>query len=87
MQRSLEVAEEIQQNLPPAQPLELPGLEIFGMALFSDKTGGERIAISSLQKLIFPLNNSAEIAIRMLRLYFNYSVFLGMLPPPLPKPF
>ena len=48
MQRSLEVAEEIQQNLSPAQPLELPGLEIFGMALFSDKTGGERIAISSL---------------------------------------
>jgi sigma-B regulation protein RsbU (phosphoserine phosphatase) len=41
MRQSLEVAEEIQQNLLPAQALELPGLEIFGMTLFSDKTGGD----------------------------------------------
>jgi sigma-B regulation protein RsbU (phosphoserine phosphatase) len=41
MRRSLEVAEEIQQNLLPAVPPELPGLEIYGMTLFSDETGGD----------------------------------------------
>ena len=39
--RSLEVAEEIQQNLLPKASPEIPGLDIYGMTLFSDKTGGD----------------------------------------------
>jgi sigma-B regulation protein RsbU (phosphoserine phosphatase) len=39
--RSLEVAEEIQQNLLPQASPEIPGLDIYGMTLFSDKTGGD----------------------------------------------
>ena len=41
MRRSLEVAEEIQQNLLPEAPPELNGLDIYGMTLFSDETGGD----------------------------------------------
>ncbi len=41
MRRSLEVAMEVQQNLLPDKPPELPGLDIFGMTLFSDETGGD----------------------------------------------
>ena len=41
MQRSMEVAMEIQQNLLPAIPPVLSGLEIYGMTLFSDETGGD----------------------------------------------
>lgn len=39
--RSLEVAEEIQQNLLPEASPEIPGLDIYGMTLFSDETGGD----------------------------------------------
>ena len=39
MRRSLEVAEEIQQNLLPESPPELAGLDIYGTTLFSDETG------------------------------------------------
>jgi sigma-B regulation protein RsbU (phosphoserine phosphatase) len=39
--RSLEVAEEIQQNLLPEASPEIPGLDIYGMTLFSDRTGGD----------------------------------------------
>jgi sigma-B regulation protein RsbU (phosphoserine phosphatase) len=39
--RSLEVAEEIQQNLLPEESPEIPGLDIYGMTLFSDETGGD----------------------------------------------
>lgn len=41
MRRSLEVAEEIQQNLLPEAAPEINGLDIYGMTLFSDKTGGD----------------------------------------------
>jgi sigma-B regulation protein RsbU (phosphoserine phosphatase) len=41
MRRSLEVAMEVQQNLLPDTPPELPGLDIYGMTLFSDETGGD----------------------------------------------
>jgi phosphoserine phosphatase RsbU/P len=41
MRRSLEVAEEIQQTLLPGAPPEIPGLDIYGMTLFSDETGGD----------------------------------------------
>jgi sigma-B regulation protein RsbU (phosphoserine phosphatase) len=41
MQRSLEVAMQIQQNLLPEGPPIVSGLEIFGMTLFSDETGGD----------------------------------------------
>jgi len=41
MRRSLEVAEEIQQNLLPDVSPELNGLDIYGMTLFSDETGGD----------------------------------------------
>jgi sigma-B regulation protein RsbU (phosphoserine phosphatase) len=41
MRRSLEVAEEIQRNLLPANAPEMPGLDIHGMTLFSDQTGGD----------------------------------------------
>jgi len=41
MRRSLEVAEEIQQNLLPAEPPVLEGLDVYGMTLFSDETGGD----------------------------------------------
>jgi sigma-B regulation protein RsbU (phosphoserine phosphatase) len=41
MRRSLEVAMEIQQNLLPEAPPTLAGLEIYGMTLFSDETGGD----------------------------------------------
>ncbi len=41
MRRSLEVAEEIQQNLLPEAAPELKGLDIYGMTLFSDETGGD----------------------------------------------
>ncbi len=41
MRRSLEVAEEIQKNLLPGAPPEIPGLDIYGMTLFSDETGGD----------------------------------------------
>jgi sigma-B regulation protein RsbU (phosphoserine phosphatase) len=41
MRRSLEVAMEIQQNLLPETPPTLAGLEIYGMTLFSDETGGD----------------------------------------------
>jgi sigma-B regulation protein RsbU (phosphoserine phosphatase) len=41
MRRSLEVAMEVQQNLLPDTPPKLPGLDIYGMTLFSDETGGD----------------------------------------------
>lgn len=41
LRRSLEVAEEIHQNLLPGAPSEIPGLDIYGMTLFSDETGGD----------------------------------------------
>lgn len=41
MRRSLEVAEEIQKNLLPKSAPQTPGLDIFGMTLFSDETGGD----------------------------------------------
>jgi sigma-B regulation protein RsbU (phosphoserine phosphatase) len=41
MRRSLEVAEEIQRNLLPEATPELDGLDIYGMTLFSDETGGD----------------------------------------------
>jgi sigma-B regulation protein RsbU (phosphoserine phosphatase) len=41
MRRSLEVAMEIQKNLLPDTPPRLSGLEIEGMTLFSDETGGD----------------------------------------------
>jgi sigma-B regulation protein RsbU (phosphoserine phosphatase) len=41
MRRSLEVAMEVQQNLLPETPPKLPGLDIYGMTLFSDETGGD----------------------------------------------
>ena len=41
MRRSLEVAMEIQQNLLPEAPPLFSGLEIYGMTLFSDETGGD----------------------------------------------
>lgn len=41
MRRSLEVAEEIQRNLLPEMPPEINGLDIYGMTLFSDETGGD----------------------------------------------
>ncbi len=41
MRRSLEVAMAVQQNLLPETPPKLPGLDIFGMTLFSDETGGD----------------------------------------------
>ena len=41
MRRSLEVAEEIQKNLLPESSPEIPGLDIYGMTLFSDETGGD----------------------------------------------
>jgi len=41
MRRSLEVAMEVQQNLLPHTPPALPGLDIYGMTLFCDETGGD----------------------------------------------
>jgi sigma-B regulation protein RsbU (phosphoserine phosphatase) len=41
MRRSLEVAMEVQQNLLPGTPPALPGLDIYGMTLFCDETGGD----------------------------------------------
>jgi sigma-B regulation protein RsbU (phosphoserine phosphatase) len=41
MLRALEIAEEIQGNLFPRQPPQIPGLDIYGMTLFSEKTGGD----------------------------------------------
>jgi sigma-B regulation protein RsbU (phosphoserine phosphatase) len=41
MRRSLEVAEEIQKNLLPGESPEIAGLDIYGMTLFSDETGGD----------------------------------------------
>jgi sigma-B regulation protein RsbU (phosphoserine phosphatase) len=41
LQRSLEVAEEIQRNLLPKTSPIIPGLDIHGMTLFSHKTGGD----------------------------------------------
>jgi sigma-B regulation protein RsbU (phosphoserine phosphatase) len=41
MRRSLEVAMEVQQNLLPDTPPALPGLDIYGMTLFCDETGGD----------------------------------------------
>ncbi len=40
-QQYLEVAMEIQQNLLPESAPTLPGLEMHGMTLFSDETGGD----------------------------------------------
>ncbi|MFO8084672.1 MAG: SpoIIE family protein phosphatase [Desulfobacterales bacterium] len=41
MRRALEIAEEIEHNLLPEASPELPGLDIYGMTLFSDETGGD----------------------------------------------
>jgi sigma-B regulation protein RsbU (phosphoserine phosphatase) len=41
MRRSMEIAEEIQQNLLPVAPPEIPGLDIYGTTFFSDQTGGD----------------------------------------------
>jgi sigma-B regulation protein RsbU (phosphoserine phosphatase) len=41
MRQSLDVANEIQQHLLPASPPKFSGLEIEGMALYSDETGGD----------------------------------------------
>ncbi len=41
MRRSLDLAMEIQQSLLPESPPELAGLDIHGMTLFSEKTGGD----------------------------------------------
>ncbi len=41
MRRSLEVAMEVQQNLLPDTPPALSGLDIYGMTLFCDETGGD----------------------------------------------
>ncbi|WP_428563540.1 MAG: SpoIIE family protein phosphatase [Solidesulfovibrio sp. DCME] len=41
LQRSLELAQEVQRNLLPAAPPEVPGLDIAGAALPCDETGGD----------------------------------------------
>ena len=41
MRRSLEIAEEIEHNLLPHASPQFPGLDLYGMTLFSDETGGD----------------------------------------------
>jgi sigma-B regulation protein RsbU (phosphoserine phosphatase) len=41
LQRSLELAQEVQQNLLPAAPPEVPGLDVAGAAIPCDETGGD----------------------------------------------
>ncbi|MGE4538025.1 MAG: SpoIIE family protein phosphatase [Desulfovibrio sp.] len=41
LQRSLELAQEVQQNLLPAAPPAVPGLDIAGTAIACDETGGD----------------------------------------------
>lgn len=41
VQRSMEVATEIQQNLLPQEPPVVPGFDIFGIACYSEKIGGD----------------------------------------------
>lgn len=41
LQRSLELAQEVQQNLLPAAPPVVPGLDVAGAALPCDETGGD----------------------------------------------
>ncbi len=38
---SLKVAEEVQQNLLPAEPPDLPGLDLSGASIYCDETGGD----------------------------------------------
>lgn len=38
---SLKVAEEVQQNLLPARPPEIDGLDVAGMSIYCDETGGD----------------------------------------------
>ncbi|EHJ48372.1 protein serine/threonine phosphatase with extracellular sensor [Solidesulfovibrio carbinoliphilus subsp. oakridgensis] len=41
LQRSMEVAQEVQRNLLPAAPPEIPGLDVAGVGLSCDETGGD----------------------------------------------
>ncbi|WP_300164708.1 SpoIIE family protein phosphatase [Solidesulfovibrio sp.] len=41
LQRSLELAQEVQRNLLPAAPPEVPGLDLAGAAIPCDETGGD----------------------------------------------
>lgn len=41
MRDSLNLAQEVQQNLLPAEPPNLPGLDIYGVSLYCDETGGD----------------------------------------------
>ncbi|KHK02936.1 SpoIIE family protein phosphatase [Desulfovibrio sp. TomC] len=41
LQRSMELAQEVQQNLLPAAPPEIPGLDVAGVSLSCDETGGD----------------------------------------------
>jgi len=41
LQRSMELAQEVQQNLLPAAPPEIPGLDVAGASLSCDETGGD----------------------------------------------
>ncbi len=41
LQKSLELAQEVQRNLLPASPPEVPGLDVAGVSLPCDETGGD----------------------------------------------
>jgi len=41
LQRSLELAQEVQRNLLPAAPPDIPGLDVAGASLSCDETGGD----------------------------------------------
>lgn len=41
LQRSMELAQEVQRNLLPASPPDIPGLDVAGTSLSCDETGGD----------------------------------------------
>ncbi|NOX35691.1 MAG: PP2C family protein-serine/threonine phosphatase [Deltaproteobacteria bacterium] len=54
MQRSLDLAGQIQKNLLPEQDPEIPGLDIAGTSIYCDETGGD------YYDFLFPENNQKD---------------------------
>ena len=50
LQRSLELAQEVQRNLLPAAPPDIPGLDVAGVSLPCDETGGDYFDYRAVQR-------------------------------------
>lgn len=51
MRESLALAQEVQQNLLPHQPPAIPGVDIAGLSLYCDETGGDYFDFMALPEL------------------------------------